>query len=362
MLEKNFIKNFLEKIKHADQIAIFCHRQPDFDALGTAYAMYQWLVDNFGKEDKRIYLMVPDDALKSQDEILFPPLDKLATSKELSNALGIILDTANESRVLTSLHTACKELIAIDHHPRSERFTQLEFIDPTYPATAQILAELFEWLEEKENYIFRSVVAQYLYAGIITDTNNMLSPAVLPSTFEVMGRLVLRGINRNLVHDAIFMQNLTQKKFSGHVIEQIKITKNGLAYAIISKKDSQKYMVEDIPTIVPILANIHNVEIWTSLMYDFEFKKWKASIRSRDVQINAIAREFGGGGHKKSAATVFEKKRDYFKLLARLNQYLYELGYKNTSINEANASSGYLMWHQWFSFPFEKKKKKYEEK
>ncbi|WP_391592206.1 Bifunctional oligoribonuclease/PAP phosphatase NrnA [[Mycoplasma] cavipharyngis] len=356
MLQIDFLKNFLEKIQHYKKIAIFCHCQPDFDALGSAYALYQWLTDNFHqKETKQIFLMIPNEVLKTQDEALFAKNNKVANKKELVDALGIIVDTANENRVLTAMHAHCAELIVIDHHPRSESFSQLELIDPTYPATSQMLAEIFEYFESKNNFIFCSTVAQYLYAGIITDTNNMLSPTVLPSTFEIMGKLVLRGINRNLIHDTIFMQSLLQKKFNGYVLDKIQITHNGLAYVIISKDASRKYMMEDIPTVVQMLQNINGVQIWTSLIYDFEFKKWKASIRSRDVPINIIAREFGGGGHSKSAATVFDNIRDFYKLLARINQYLCKLGYTNSSKNDANVKSWQLKWYQKYLFPIEKK-------
>lgn len=64
-------------------------------------------------------------------------------------------------------------------------------------------------------------------------------------------------------------------------------------------------------------------------------------MRSRDIQINSIAREFGGGGHKKAVAVVFEKKNSYFKLLGRVDRYLCELGYENSSADE-RTQTGFL--------------------
>lgn len=344
MHKENFIKNFLNKILEYEKIAIFCHYSPDFDAYGSSYALYQWLKDNFSKMQKTIFLMIPPNTINNQEKKLFNPSEKFPKAKELKNSLGIILDTANEARILSQMHTYCAELISIDHHPKSETFAQLEFVDPIYPACSQILAEIFEKLEDK--YFYSAKVAQYLYAGIVTDTNNMLSSTVLPSTFEIMGRLVLKGINRNFVYDVIYMQTLKQKKFNGYVLNQIKITKNGLAYAIIAKKASRKYAMENVPTMVQILSNIKNVEIWTTLSYDFQFKRWKASIRSRDIQVNSITREFGGGGHKKIAAVVFNKKRDFYKLLVRIDQYLGEMGYKNVSLDEQTASNFLLKFYK----------------
>lgn len=201
-----FTNKFLEKVLSYDKIAIFCHVQPDYDAYASAFGIYQWLLDNFQftYPNKKFYLMIHPKTMTYQEKILFNYNYPLPTDQELTTALAIVVDTANETRVLTQKHKLCQEIINIDHHPQIENFASINFIDPLYPACSQIIATMFARLEPE--YVFTSQVAQYLYAGIVTDTNNLLSSSVSLETFKILGHIVAKGINRDQVIDAIFLR------------------------------------------------------------------------------------------------------------------------------------------------------------
>ncbi|OAL10737.1 phosphoesterase [Candidatus Mycoplasma haematobovis] len=320
---KNFVSKFLVKLNEYENIAIFVHIDPDFDAYASAFGLRKWLQDNF--PNKNVRLMIPQGILREEEKFLFDYDKPLPSEKELKTALGILLDTPNTERVLTQQHIHCKELVIIDHHPKIKGFAQLEFIDPTYPAVSQILAEIFFYLEP--DYVFNSELAQYLYAGIITDTNNFMSLAVLPSTYQALSKLVSKGLNRSAIHNFIFVKNYKFKLFISDVVRRAKLTNNGLVFAVVDKKLINKYFIKDFPHTVPFLENILNVEVWTTLTYDLNSRLWRASIRSKEIIINHIAKLYGGGGHKNAAATQFKRKSTYYKLLVTLDEYLVNAGY-----------------------------------
>lgn len=203
--------------------------------------------------------MIYPDTMTYQEKILFEYNHPLPNDQDISESLGIVVDTANELRVMTQKHKLCKELINIDHHPQVENFATINFIDPIYPACSQIVATMFAYLEP--DYVFTAKTAQYLYAGIVTDTNNLLSPTVSTETFNILGKIVAKGINRDQVIDAIFLKTLNQKKFDSYVLKRINITANGLAYAIVSKRSIHKYKMENCPSTITLLANLLNIEI-----------------------------------------------------------------------------------------------------
>lgn len=330
-----FIKKFIDKINQFDKIALFCHIQPDFDAYGSVFALYHWIMDNYHTKtnQKQVRMMLDFGAMSSQEQILFKPQTHESFGDEqLGECLGIILDTANSNRVLTQKHLLCQELICIDHHPQLEAMAPLSYVDPLLPACSQILHNIFLFLEP--DYLYTTKVAQYLYAGIITDTNYLLSSMVLDETFGAISNIISRGINRDLVHDAIFLKTINQKKMEAHILKKLNVTHNGLGFVIVNKRKCLKYCSDHNTSYLVnnLIQNIMNVEVWVWLVYEPQINKWKASIRSKNIEINQIAHEFGGGGHKKMAAIIFNQKKDFFKLLIRLESFLIQLGYRNCSL------------------------------
>ncbi|AEW45050.1 MgPa-like protein, DHH family phosphoesterase [Mycoplasma haemocanis str. Illinois] len=341
-----FITNLLSKLEEYDNIAIFVHVNPDFDAYASAFSLKRWIIDNF--PESNVNLMIPEETFKEEEKFLFYVNEVLPSKYELKNYLGIILDTSDTERVLTQLHTYCAELAIIDHHPKIKGLAQMEFIDPTYPAVSQILAEIFIYLEESGGHVFNADLAQYLYAGIITDTNNFMSLSMLPSTYNVLANLVSRGLNRNVIHNSIFVKSFNFKVFTAEVIRRTHLTKNGLAYAVIDKKIIDKCKAWDFPHTAPILENISNVEVWTTLTYDAFSGLWKCSIRSKELIINHVAKLYGGGGHKTMSAISFKKKKDFFQMLATMDEYMVNSGYSNATEKDFKFSLR-LFFHKTFN-------------
>ncbi|MCQ2957253.1 MAG: hypothetical protein MJ233_05570 [Mycoplasmoidaceae bacterium] len=90
-------ETIVKKIEQYENIAIFFHELPDLDALGSAYGFQYFLKAKFPEKDVKIIGL---DTLSSQFENNMFYFDKKHIPNEfLANALGIILDTANASRI-----------------------------------------------------------------------------------------------------------------------------------------------------------------------------------------------------------------------------------------------------------------------
>ncbi|MCQ2748263.1 MAG: hypothetical protein MJ223_03440 [Mycoplasmoidaceae bacterium] len=87
----------VKKIEQYDNIAIFFHELPDLDALGSSYGLQYFLKTKYPNKDVRI---VGLDSLSPQFENNLYTFDKRPVENDfLGNALGIVLDTANASRI-----------------------------------------------------------------------------------------------------------------------------------------------------------------------------------------------------------------------------------------------------------------------
>ncbi|MCQ3915074.1 MAG: DHH family phosphoesterase [Mycoplasmoidaceae bacterium] len=90
-------ETIVKKIEQYENIAIFFHELPDLDALGSSYGLQYFIKTKYPSKDVRIIGL---DTLSTQFQSNFYNFDKRHVPNEfLSNALGIVLDTANASRI-----------------------------------------------------------------------------------------------------------------------------------------------------------------------------------------------------------------------------------------------------------------------
>ncbi|MCF0217886.1 MAG: bifunctional oligoribonuclease/PAP phosphatase NrnA [Malacoplasma sp.] len=311
----------IKKIQEFKNISLFFHERPDFDALGSCFALREFIYDNF--ENKTVKVIGTDtlSELYGSSLFKFEPEKNIASNDFLATSLGIISDVANTARVYSRKNTLCKETIRVDHHPHNEVFADLEWVDPMMPAACEMWATLF--IESKLK--LSAQCAKYLYAGIVTDTGRFLHSSTLPSTYEITSKLISTGFSRKEVHDSIYLRDMNQIGFINFLMKRIEIDK-GVAYFLIPKGAHKKFNIYPQFSMVNLLADIKNVYIWTTLYFDEQTLSWKGSIRSRDIQINHIANEFNGGGHKFASGYTLENEKDFYKVIARLQEYLISLG------------------------------------
>lgn len=320
MVDKSILKFILEKIKEYDNISLFFHELPDFDALGSCFALKEFIKDNFQNKNIKIIGLDILPLVFGSTLFKFNREKNKVTIEFLKSSLGIVSDTANSDRVFTKKHTLCKETIRVDHHPQVETISDFEWIDPMMPATSEMWSHIFF----NSGLKVSPECSKYLYAGILTDTGRFLHLNTIPSTYETTSKLVATGFKRGEVHDAIYSRDKKQIMFTNFLME-IAIIKKNIAYFIIPKGSHKKFNITPQLSMVHLLSDIKGVKIWASLYYDEITKKWKGSIRSKDIQINHIATKFHGGGHKFAAGFTLKREEDFKLVIKEIKKYLSEI-------------------------------------
>ena len=314
-------KSIAQKISEYQKISLFFHEIPDFDALGSVFALKQFLINKFPNMKVNIIGLDTLDPVFQKDYFEFDRT--IIPNSELHDSLGIICDTSNENRVWSGRHVYCKELIRIDHHPQIESFAKTEWIDPSAAATCEMVGDLrSRWDPE----CIDKIVVGYLYAGLITDTGRFLYPSVHKETFELASKLVSTGFNRQRLNDAVYLKSSIQTKFEYYVHSLLKHNQElKFGYAIIPKNAYNKYQVELRLSMVHVFSNIKNLDVWMTFYYDNTINKWRGSLRSREIPINHIAEKFHGGGHKLAAGFTLQKKSEIKKMITYITSYLEDL-------------------------------------
>jgi len=300
----------LEEIKKAKRVLLHLHPRPDEDSIGSALTLWH----AFKRMGKEVTLIQGDSALPLKF-FSFPGAEHIEKKHigeiNLSEFdLFIIVDSAqirmvsdmNDITFPPSLYT-----IVIDHHPSNTRYAQLNLVDSTYPATAQIIYDLFKlW-----GVSISEEIAQCLYVGMWADTGGFQYSLTNADTLRAAADLleispkaldvVFKVLNSNEPQHIAF-QGLALSCVETFFDEQVAIS--FVPFEKLQEKGIQPFHTEN----QGISSALKSVKGWNVGISFVETKPNRVviSIRTRNELIDAskIAEILGGGGHKVAAGVT----------------------------------------------------------
>lgn len=308
---------FFKKIEKYDRIAIFRHDHPDYDALGTQLGLVSFLNDNFPKKE---IVYVGDDHV-SLTGTCFPKMMNVNDEWFDKPFLGIVVDLSAIDRAADCRYEKASYLIKIDHHPRVEEYGDLQIIDDTMIAAGELVASML--IFGGKNYKISAKTAGFLYKAIVGDSGRFLYKDTTVHTFFIAQKLLETGIDITTLYNEMYDQKLTDLEVRKYILKTYKITKNGIAYYILTDKILKKYDLVPIQgkDNVNIFAHFSGINAWLSITEDINKGNWRVSIRSAERPIDKIAEKYGGGGHPQASATKLKSLKDVNKLIEELDKY-----------------------------------------
>lgn len=311
------IENFRKLIEASNNIIIFRHLVGDGDALGSQWGLYYYLKEKY--PSKKIYA-VGDKSLGY--EKIFEDPQQIDDDK-FTDAVGIVLDTANTARISDQRYKLCKKLVKIDHHLEVESYADVEFVYPKVTSTSEILANILKQLENDKP--LSAKVARNLYTGIISDTQMFSIPGVNEATFNTAAYLSKSNIEVGKISRDLNAVDLNTYKFKVGISNKIIIDDSGLAYVKINNQDLIKYNIShsQAKRNVNLMKDIKGINIWVLFIEQEDQPDiFNASLRSNEIVINDIAEKFGGGGHKFASGIKNLNKEALLNLIENLKDKL----------------------------------------
>jgi phosphoesterase RecJ-like protein len=301
---KTAIERVADELRRRDKFLLTAHEGPDGDALGSLLGMHH-LLTQLGK-DSVMFLAAKEFPLPI--EYRFLPLEEVfhEPPADMADRTAIFLDCGNIDRMPVDFLTdGAHEIINVDHHHDNTQFGDLNLVDVGASCTAEIVYELALLLGAR----ITPEMASALYVGIITDTGKFMYDNTNARTHRIAGDLIEAGV---VVDD-------TYRRLYEHVpIEKIRLVaraldgiqrycRERLVLAYITAEDyaatgAGEEMTEGI---IDHLRSVEGAEI-AALIRDLGDRgraARKVSLRSSsgEVDVSAIARKHGGGGHKRAA-------------------------------------------------------------
>lgn len=318
------IDRFSELILSANELVILSHTNPDGDAIGSVVAMKRFLT----LQGKQSTIIIPN---KHPEYLSFldPDGEMLVYKENRKRAENIIrscdlilaLDFNQLSRI-DELEPIVRESLShkvlVDHHPSPEKGPfDLVFSETEISSNCELLYWLFNSYRNGEMPL---EVAEPLYVGMMTDTNNFAN-SVLASTFKMASNLIEAGVDKERLQHLVFGGfNESRMRLMGHLLsEKMTILPEFEAgFIMLSKEDQERFSFSegDSEGFVNIPLSIKGINI--SALFTESEGVVRVSLRSsNDFSVNKMARRFfNGGGHERASGgklfIPFDQVADYF--------------------------------------------------
>lgn len=306
----------IEKLKNlideANTIGVVSHVNPDGDNLGSSLGFARAL-RNYGKDTEVVGHDTIDNYLK-----FLPDLEFYENNYKDSYDLLLILDASEIDRIgdAQSVAVNSKKTAVIDHHLGGKITSDLNIIHPEAPATCQLIYEIIQRigmpLDEK--------TANLLFTGIVTDTGRFMYYDTNRETFEIAGKLLDAGANKENIYSALYQNKpIDVLKFETDLIANAEFMGDRVfAIASIDKVDEYGVQMGDSEHIVNILRDLEGISI-SMLVKEYGNGEYKVSMRSKGIDISKTARENGGGGHANASGfSIFDDSLESAAAKARV--------------------------------------------
>ncbi len=295
--------SILEKIKEHANIILCRHIRPDGDAVGSTIGLKE--IIEASSPEKKVFIERDDENPTLSfigDEGPVPSDD------DFMDALVIVLDCGEETRVSSKRLTLGSCLAVIDHHIKNGDFGDLSWVEENRNSVSEMVTDFWKTFENE--LVLTKHAAACLFTGIVTDTGRFKFRGTSAETLRLSALLLEKGIDYETIYNNIDVKDFKDVSDHAYLMNNIKVTKSGVAYINITRKiiDDLKLNSQAASDSVTLMENIKGSLIWLVFIAN-EDGSARARIRSRFVAIEPIARKYHGGGHAcASGATVYSEE------------------------------------------------------
>jgi len=303
MTQTTELKAIADALRQHDRFLVVTHENPDGDALGSLLAATLAL-RQLGK-DVVMYLAGQTPLPR---EYAFMPLDELRREPPADAADRVLLavDCAKEDRIGDETALSRAPLVLnVDHHHDNTRFGHLNLIVADASSTGEVLRDLFAELEVE----LTPELAEPLYIALVTDTGRFQYANTTPKALRLAAELVDAGADIHAVFQEVYesvefakLKLLARALGRAEVLEGGRIVVSHLLRADFAAVGASEPYSEGI---IDYLRAVEGAELAVLVREQLSVgaATHKGSLRSSidELDVSAIARRFGGGGHRQAA-------------------------------------------------------------
>lgn len=302
-LDQDLADEALARLVSAKRVLMPTHQNVDADGLASPLALMHTLAP-LGVEA----IPLISDGQLPQSLRFLPGIDRVLSygTDPLPDYDVLCLVDCSDKRRLGAFYrddpnrvNGDVPIVNIDHHVTNDLFGVVNVVFPTAASTAEVATDLISaW-----RCPMTIEIAQCLLAGIYGDTLGLRTEATTARTMRTAADLVDAGANPAAITDQLFrFKPRSTVCLWERVLRRVSWT-GALIWTEVAKADLERCQASpaEAEGLVNFLTGTDGSRA-AAILYEAE-GGWRVSMRSipDDVDVAAIASEFGGGGHPRAA-------------------------------------------------------------
>lgn len=309
---KEALKRIGERLLDARCVVLTTHVNADGDGTGSEIALASWLkrrgvpvtIINPTRYPNGLTFLL---STKGAGKDLVSELGSDPASRTLQECdLFAVLDTGEKNRIGKIARAIDgRDAVVIDHHPPGDDQVPGQAVRaPEACATGELIYDLFLAMDETEEW--SDAMLQGLYTAIVTDTGSFRFSNTTPRTHEIVGDLIRRGIDPEAMYRRLYSVPHRRVMLLREALHTLEIDADyGISWMTVPAHAIQRLKAkgEDLDGLIEHARSIRGTRV--AMLFRQTAGSTKVSFRSTgEVDVNAIARHFGGGGHVKAAGAL----------------------------------------------------------
>ena len=307
-------------LREHDRFLIVTHENPDGDALGSLLATTLAL-RQLGKD---ALMFLSGDAPLPR-EYAFMQLDGLRRElpDDMEERVLIAVDCAKVDRIGPDRapEERARLVVNIDHHHDNSRFGDINLIAPEASSTGELLRDVFRELGVE----LTAEIAEPLYIALVTDTGRFQYSSTTPKSYRLAAELIEAGADFHAVFKQVYESlELAKLKLLARALDRTRVLEGGrmIVSHLLRTDFAEVGAVEAYSEgIIDFLRAVEGAELAVLIREPPRDTgpARRVSLRSSidELDVSAIARAFGGGGHRQAAGFSSEASIDEITELIR---------------------------------------------
>jgi bifunctional oligoribonuclease and PAP phosphatase NrnA len=304
------LRAVVEALRSHDRFLIVTHENPDGDALGSLLAMKLGF-DRLGKDN--VTFLPGESGIPSDLSLLHLEGLQRELPTDAAERLLLALDCANAARLgaAAALLGRVPLSINVDHHHDNTRFGMINLVLDTASSTGEIVAGILEQLGVE----LTREIAEPIYVALMTDTGRFGYTNTTPEAHDLAAKLLRAGVDPRRVFQEIYERvALAHLKLVGRAEGRATVYEGGrLIISYLLRSDFEDFGVgeEYAEGIIDRLRAVDGTEMAAMIREPPEPPRSprRVSLRAShdEIDVSAIARKRGGGGHRQAAGFSSEE-------------------------------------------------------
>jgi bifunctional oligoribonuclease and PAP phosphatase NrnA len=304
------IQRIVEAIRSRQQFVLSSHSRPDGDSIGSQLAM-AYALRELGKSAVAVNA---DPAPAPLMQFPGVPEIVIAPAVDRGYDAAIIMECGDLARTgVTGLDRSF--VINIDHHPGNTGYGAINWFDARAAACGEMVFDVIRAL----GVPLTRDIATHVYLAILTDTGSFHYSSISPRTFDICRECLEAGVDPVLVARNVYdSNNMGRLKLFGSVLSAMQIDQSGriaIVYLDHEMARAAGGTYEDTEGLINLPLTVKEIQA-VVFFKQTAGDEYRVSLRSKgDIDIGALAKEFGGGGHKNAAGCTAEGAIDALQKL-----------------------------------------------